>query len=42
LTPDKSTTVIAGADGHIAIVDVDRISSLTLRKRASRKLPSGQ
>jgi hypothetical protein len=38
LTPDKSTAVVVGPDDHIAIVDVDRISSLSLKKRSSRKI----
>ncbi len=37
LTPDKSTAVIAQRDGHLAIIDVHRISSLTLNKTNRRK-----
>jgi hypothetical protein len=37
LTPDKSTAVVVGPEDHIVIVDVDRISSLTLTKRPARK-----
>jgi hypothetical protein len=33
LASDKSTAVVALANGHLEIIDVDRISSLTLRKR---------
>ena len=40
LTPDRQTTVVAHPDGHLYILDVDRISSLTLKPRRSRKSTS--
>jgi hypothetical protein len=38
LTVDKSTAVVAQPDGHLALVDVTQISSLTLKKTSSTQV----
>ncbi len=35
-TPEKSTIVMIGSDGHIHILDMKRISSLTIKTRFRR------
>jgi hypothetical protein len=36
ITPDKSTVGVAGADGSLAILDMDHISSLSLAPRGGK------
>ena len=36
ITPDKATAVAVDREGHIHILDISRISSITVRPRRSR------
>ncbi|MBI3417417.1 MAG: hypothetical protein HY043_19160 [Verrucomicrobia bacterium] len=36
ITPDKSTVVVAPLEGGVCILDLDRISLLTVKSRARR------